>query len=147
MSGGHVASPWRWRRRRILRSAGAALVVVCASCGREPPTKSARPARASVSPPAATVATSTVARRPVLLEIDQMQGTPPLPTERVINGATVSLKNIYAEAGLDLDVRPDQMDLPRKDTVTLADMHALMLAYRSLPVPEGALRVHVLVAT
>jgi len=76
-----------------------------------------------------------------------MAGTPPLQLERVIGGQHVSLKDIYAEAGVELDIHPDQMDLPRKDAVALADLHAMMLAFRSLPAPADAMRVHLLVVS
>ena len=56
-------------------------------------------------------------RHKVLLEIDQMIGTPPLT-------GIDKLKRIYADAGIDLDVRLDQTDLPRVETVRLGDLHA-----------------------
>jgi hypothetical protein len=87
------------------------------------------------------------AARKVMVEIDRMTGAPAIKLEQVINGKTVSLKSIYADAGIDLDVREDQSDLPRQDEVSLADLHAMMSAFRSVTPPEGVMRVHALVLT
>ena len=85
--------------------------------------------------------------RKVLLEIDRMAGTPPVVLEQVINGTKVSLKSIYADAGIDLDVRQDQIDLPRQEQIGLADLHAMMNAFRSVEAPADVMRVHALVLT
>lgn len=85
--------------------------------------------------------------RKVMLEIDRMTGTPAVKLQQTINGKTVSLKSIYADAGIDLDVREDQSDLPRQDEVSLADLHAMMAAFRSIMPPPGVMRVHALVLT
>jgi hypothetical protein len=87
------------------------------------------------------------AKRKVLLEIDRMAGTPALQLEQVINGKTVSLKSIYEDAGIELDVRQDQIDLPRQDQVGLPDLHAMMTAFRSLEAPADVMRVHALILT
>ena len=87
------------------------------------------------------------AARKVFLEIDRMTGTPAVPLEQVVNGKTVSLKSMYADAGIDLDVREDQTDLPRQDEVSLADLHAMMSAFRSVDPGQGIMRVHALVLT
>jgi hypothetical protein len=102
--------------------------------------------RSAPSPsPTATTAPST--HRKVFLEVDQMAGTPPLPLERDVGGTRVTLEGIYADAGLDLDVRRDQADLPRKDAVTLADLDAMMVAFHSLTPPPDAMYIHLLVVT
>jgi hypothetical protein len=85
--------------------------------------------------------------RKVLLEIDRMAGTPPLQLEQEINGTKVSLKSIYADAGIDLDIRQDQTDLPRQDEIGLPDLHAMMTAFRSIEAPADVMRVHALVLT
>lgn len=76
-----------------------------------------------------------------------MAGIPRLQLERQVNGQRVSLQEIYAEAGVDLEIRHDQMDLPRKDAVSLADLHAMMLAFRSPSAQTDAMRIHLLVVT
>ena len=86
-------------------------------------------------------------RLPVLVEVDQMQGTPPLQDTQTLGGAQVSLAGIYAPGGLDLEVRHDQNDLPTAPSVRLADLHALLTAFRSLPAPPDGRHVHVLVVT
>ena len=88
-----------------------------------------------------------LAARKVLLEIDRMTGTPPVQLEQTINGTEVSLKSIYADAGIDLDVREDQVDLPRQDEVSLADLHAMMSAFRSVQPAPDEMHVHALVLT
>ena len=109
----------------------AACLLCAAACGdKKPPDP----------PPAA-------AKRKVLLEIDRMAGTPALQLEQVINGRTVSLKSIYEDAGIELDVRQDQVDLPRQDQVGLPDLHAMMTAFRSIDAPADVMRVHALVLT
>ena len=86
-------------------------------------------------------------KRKVLLEIDRMAGTPALQLEQVINGKNVSLKSIYEDAGIELDIRQDQIDLPRQDQVGLPDLHAMMNAFRSIEAPPDVMRVHALVLT
>lgn len=103
-----------------------------AACSRETP------------PPASRTDTEL---RKVLLEIDRMAGTPPLQLEQVVNGTTVSLKSMYAEAGIDLEIRQDQADLPRQDEVGLPDLHAMMSAFRSVDAAPDVMRVHALVLT
>lgn len=96
------------------------------------------------TPPPAASRTDPVPRK-VLLEIDRMTGTPPLQLDQVLNGTTVSLKSIYADVGIQLDVRQNQVDLPRQAEVGLADLHAMMTAFRSVPVPPDTMGVHALV--
>jgi hypothetical protein len=86
-------------------------------------------------------------RHKVLLEIDQMKDTPALEFDQVVRGVNVSLKSIYADAGIDLDIRRDQLDLPRQDEVSQADLHAMMSAFRTLEAPPDVMRVHALVLT
>jgi hypothetical protein len=77
-----------------------------------------------------------------------MVGTPPLEVERDVGGGRrVSLEAIYADGGLDLEIQRDQMNLPRKDVVSLADLSAMMVAFRSRPTTVGAMRTHLLVVT
>ncbi len=85
--------------------------------------------------------------RKVVLEIDRMQGTPAFELEQVVNGTKISLQSIYADAGIELDIRQDQNDLPRQDEVSLADLHAMMSAFRSVQAPSDVMRVHALVLT
>ncbi len=76
-----------------------------------------------------------------------MRGTPALEVEQLVRGVNVSLKAMYAEAGIDLDIRHDQVDLPRQVDVSQADLHAMMSAFRTLEAPPDVLRVHALVLT
>src|SRR3954471_7275767 len=95
-------------RRVFSGAAAAAVALFVALAGCEAPTpQQDKPAQ-------------KVAPRKVLLEIDRMAGTPAIRLEQAIKGKTVSLKAIYAEAGIDLDVREDQIDLPHQDVVSLA---------------------------
>ena len=116
----------------VTMSCAAVASLLCLSaCGdKKPP-----------DPPAAS------SKRKVLLEIDRMAGTPALQLEQVINGKTVSLQSIYQDAGIELDVRQDQLDLPRQDQVGLPDLHAMMTAFRSVDAPADVMRIHALVLT
>jgi hypothetical protein len=97
------------------------------------------------------VATTTVTPpapvRPskVFLEIDRMLGTPEVPLSVTLGGNEVSLKKIYADAGIDLVVQQDQIDLPRLDKIRLAELHGLMSSANSLMTPPGFTKVHMLV--
>ncbi|MGH9349238.1 MAG: hypothetical protein ACRD26_18440 [Vicinamibacterales bacterium] len=86
-------------------------------------------------------------KRKVLLEIDRMQGTPVVELEHEISGRKISLQSIYDDAGIELEIRQDQVDLPRRDEVGLADLHAMMSAFRSIEAPPDVMRVHALVLT
>ncbi len=99
------------------------------------------------SKPQQNTARTDAGVRKVLVEIDRMAGTPPLQLEQVINGATVSLKAIYADMGIELDIRQDQVDLPRQDEIALPDLHAMMSAFRSIDAPSDVMRVHALMLT
>ena len=107
--------------------------VLAEACGGSTP-KEQQPARAPVP-------------HKVLLEIDQMKDTPALEVEQLVQGVKVSLKSIYAEAGVELDVRHDQLDVPRQDEVSQADLHAMMSAFRSIQAAPDVMHVHALVLT
>jgi hypothetical protein len=83
----------------------------------------------------------------VLVEVDQMVGTPKLEDEILLEQVKVSLSKIYADAGITLEVRHDQHDLPRLEQVRLADLHSLMATFSSVPPPEGVRKVHALIVT
>jgi hypothetical protein len=108
-----------------------------------------RGTRESPSPQATvrTAAIPTAARTKVLVEIDQMQQTPRLEESLVVGGATVSLAGIYEPGGLDMEVRHDQGDLPFAPAVRVADLHALLTAFRSLQPAGDGPHVHVLVVS
>lgn len=97
--------------------------------------------------PAPPAGPPPIQKRKVLLEIDRMQGTPAVELEQVINGTNVALRSFYNDAGIELDIRQDQIDLPRRDEVGLADLHAMMSAFRSVQAPPDVMRVHALVLT
>jgi len=83
----------------------------------------------------------------VLLEIDRMQGTQPVSTEQTIRGKHVSLAEIYRAAGIELRIVEDQSDIPRADSVRLAELHALLNTNRSLKPEEGEWHVYMLVVS
>ena len=120
-------------RKTIVTTSWAAAALLCLSA-----------CSGDKKPPDPAPSTS---KRKVLLEIDRMAGTPALQLEQVIGGKTVSLKSIYEDAGIELEVRQDQVDLPRQDQVGLPDLHALMTAFRSVDAPADVMRVHALVLT
>jgi hypothetical protein len=82
-----------------------------------------------------------------MVEIDQMAGTRALKPSQTIGGAQVSLDGIYQAAGFPLRVVQDQQDVPRLDEVRLADLHGLMLNYRSKAADPGEWRFYALIAT
>lgn len=83
----------------------------------------------------------------VLVEVDQMQGTPELQVIQTLGGGEVSLAGMFAAADLDMDVVQDESDLPSSSSVSLADLHGLMTAYKSVDAPAGAWKLNVLVVT
>lgn len=83
----------------------------------------------------------------VLLEIDRMQGTQRVLTEQTIRGKRVSLAEIYRSAGIELRIVEDQIDIPRADSIPLADLHALLNTNRSLTAEEGEWHVYMLVVS
>lgn len=102
----------------------------------------------ATTPPATTPpATTAPASQKVLLEIDRMQGTTPVQLTQTLHGASVSLAGIYAPAGVSIRVVSDQADIPRQDKVRLADLHAMMMAARTVPTEAGEMKVHLLVVT
>jgi hypothetical protein len=135
-----------WTRRvrgfRLLEAGLASLALTGLGCD-SPGTRGSGAAGPGPSP-----APSPAPRRKVLLEIDQMAGTPRLQLERDLpDGRHVSLAQMYAEAGLDLEIHRDQDDLPRAEALGLADLHGMMVAFRSVPPTPGAMRIHLLVVT
>jgi hypothetical protein len=82
-----------------------------------------------------------------VVEVDQMEGTTPLQLEQTINGVVISLAGLYAPANLEVEVLTDESNLPREETVRLADLHALMTAHRRRDVDDAAVHIHVLVVT
>lgn len=86
-------------------------------------------------------------RLAVVLEVDRMEGTSPLDLEQTIDGVTVSLADIFAPAGIDIEVRFDQDDIPRREDVTLGLLHGLMIENRATDVPGDALHLYALVVT
>lgn len=83
----------------------------------------------------------------IVLEVDQMAGTPALPETLTVGGRSISIQDIYAAAGLNVRIVRDQTNLPAASTVRLADLHAMMLRNRSVPVPAGGALLHLLVVS
>jgi len=83
----------------------------------------------------------------VLLEVDSMTGTPRLEDTQTLRGVSVSLAGIYSEAQIALDVRRDEDNLPRLDSVRLADLHGLMTTFDTVTAPAGVWKVHALIVT
>jgi hypothetical protein len=74
--------------------------------------------------------------RNVILEIDKMEGTEFPPASVVdFNGKTHTLQGIYSEAGINLDIKKDQDDIPDlagpDDVYTDAELHNLMTSNRN----------------
>lgn len=116
----------------------AALAVIQGCGGGEKPSAETRRTPTAAAPARASR---------VLLEIDQMQGTPALQDTLAGGPAEASLKKIYADAGIELDIRHDQTDLPRVDRVRLADLHNLMTSFETIPAPPGVGKIHALIVT
>ncbi|HSB36431.1 MAG TPA: hypothetical protein VLH41_06105, partial [Thermoanaerobaculia bacterium] len=116
---------------------GAALALASAGCKpSEKPKPDVTPA--PTAPPRASR---------VILEIDQMEGTPPVPESAPGGPAEASLKKIYHDAGIEVEVRVDQTNLPRAEKVRLADLHNLMTSFDTVQPPPGVGKVHALVVT
>jgi hypothetical protein len=77
-------------------------------------------------------------RHKVLLEIDRMKGRPALVEPDRIT-------SIFAAAGIDVEVREDQADLPEAPSVTLGDIHSLMTTNHHIAAPEGTWKLHLLI--
>jgi len=78
----------------------------------------------------------------VLIEIDRMAGLPAFTTAQMER-----LAGLFAPAGLSLDIKQDQSDIPHRETVSVGDLHGLMDTHSSLPAPPGAWKLHVLIVT
>lgn len=98
--------------------AGSSLIAFSAACTQTP----------TPNPPTPT-------RRLATLEIDKMTGTESPPTNVNFEGNTHSLTTIFQDAGIDLDIVEDEMDIP--DTFgtpfTSAELLSLMRAHQSVP--------------
>jgi len=93
-----------------------------------------------------TAATPARASR-VILEIDRMEGTPALQDTLAGGPPEASLTKIYHDAGIELEVRHDQTDLPRVERVRLADLHNLMTSFENVTAPTGVGKIHALIVT
>ena len=91
-------------------------------------------------------AAANITRR-VLLEVDRMQGTQPVLTEQTIDGTRVSLADIYRAAGIELRIVEDQTDIPRVESLRLADLHAVLNTNRSKVAEEGEEHIYMLVVS
>ncbi|MGB5659930.1 MAG: hypothetical protein WBO54_10655, partial [Thermoanaerobaculia bacterium] len=118
-----------------------ALLGLTVSCNRSQPQQTVEPRRPE------SENSNIPAPSKVLLEIDRMAGTPALVAEQVIRNNPVSLAGIYAEAGLDLRITQDSTDLPRQETIRLADLHGLMTAFSSLEAEAGERKIYGIVVT
>lgn len=123
-------------------SIGSLLVLALggAGCGKSPE----KPGSAAVE---ATPPASPARPARVVLEVDRMEGTPRIETTMTVGGTAVSLKQIYKNAGIDLDVILDQENLPRVGQLRLADLHNLMTSFDTLPLVAGVGKIHALVVT
>lgn len=121
-------------------SLGAVVLTVFAAsgCKGKHETAAASSATPTAGPPRASR---------VILEVDRMTDTPPIPESVTVNGQQISLQSIYGKAGVEIVVRPDQIDLPRVEKIREADLHGLMTSFASVPAPPGAAKIHALVVT
>jgi hypothetical protein len=77
-----------------------------------------------------------------------MSGLPALRESLSLpGGASISLAGLYAPGNLALEARHDQADLPRSESLRLADLHGLMTTFQSIPRPADAWKLYVLVVT
>lgn len=85
----------------------------------------------------------------IVLDIHQMSNTPAVPLSiRTADKNEVKLEDLFEPAGITLQVRRNDTALPHAPEVTLANLHAMMLANRShKPVPADAIAVQLIVAT
>ncbi|HUP20690.1 MAG TPA: hypothetical protein VM778_12155 [Gemmatimonadota bacterium] len=83
----------------------------------------------------------------VLVEVDRMQGAPPIRFEQELGGARVSLADIFGAADVHLRIVEDEDDLPGGPTIRLADLHGLMTGHSGVAPEPGEWKVHVLVVT
>lgn len=86
-------------------------------------------------------------RQTVFLEIDRMAGTAPLQLEQTIGGQVVTLDSIYDGAGVDVIAHVDETDVPREESLSLADLHALLTNHQSVAAPAGTWKAYALIAT
>ncbi len=83
----------------------------------------------------------------VLLEVDRMTGTQALQDTQTLNDKEVSLTEIYKAGELELRIVQDQSDLERRDSIRLADLHALMTANRNQVADDGEWHILMLIVT
>jgi len=69
--------------------------------------------------------------RASFLEIDTVTGVPFPPHEVTHLGRTYSLKSIFQDGGIDLDVRYDESSIPRADAYDDPELHAMMLSHKN----------------
>jgi hypothetical protein len=93
--------------------------------------------------PVAPAVADAIPRRRVRLEILQMTGTPALETRQTIRGVEVSLENLFAPAGIDLEIVVGRTDLPRLEDVTLAQLHGLLMETRTPVTDANAAELHI----
>lgn len=71
--------------------------------------------------------------RGCLVEVDVMQNrTFPASATSCDGGRTYTFTGIYREAGLDFRVRMDELNVPDDPQLTMAELHALLAAHRSV---------------
>ena len=83
----------------------------------------------------------------VLLQIDSMVGTKPVQLVQQIQGAQVSLAEIYRQADVDLRIVTNPPSIQWQDTVRLADLHGMMTSATPVDAEPGELKVHMLVVS
>jgi hypothetical protein len=130
-------------------------LAVCLACSSSASEDETRPPEPAPQPGPATdvtepdpLAGSGTQPRPlrVIMEVDRMLGTPALVDVQTLDEREVSLAKIYREAGVQLEIVPSDADLPRAESVTLGDLHGLMVAHRD-PTLDADLEVYCLMAT
>lgn len=91
--------------------------------------------------------TPTPTGRVATLEIDKMTGTEFPPTNVNFDGNTHSLTTIFQDAGIDLDIVEDEMDIP--DTFgtpfTSAELLSLMRAHQSVPASGNRMSAYLVI--
>ena len=137
-------------RKTLLPALSLALAfsAACSSASDEPEPTPPQPT--PVNPVTPVTPTDPIANpRPplrVIMEVDRMLGTPALADVQTLDGQEVSLAKIYREAGVELVIVPSNTDLPRVESVTLGDLHGLMMDHRDQTL-DADLEVYCLMAT
>ncbi len=114
--------------------AGSILIAFAAACQTQ------QPPIPTPTPPATTTRLAT-------LEIDKMTGTEFPPTNVNFEGRNHSLTTIFQDAGIDLDIVEDEMDIP--DTFgtqfTSAELLSLMRAHQSVQVSGNRMSAYLVI--